>query len=294
MAKPKKKRLDDILIERGLFQTRDEAMRAVLAHEVKVGTEFAQSPAARYGSDCPIEVRSKLPYVSRGGLKLAGALDAFHQNVKGLHCIDVGSSTGGFTDCLLQAEAASVAAVDVNYGQLAWKLREDPRVRVYERTNIRTTDLSQLEGPFDLIVADLSFISLAMLTPVFAKLSYNRLNKTAEAATQDYFRRLENCPDNKSTIQEIDEMSHARVLEFISNSSLDSTIFIGLIKPQFESNHDETDRGVVRDDVVKARVVEEVRQALRDAGFGQDEVVASPLIGPAGNEEFLVRSIYLG
>lgn len=109
-------------------------------------------------------------FVSRGGHKLQGALDHFRQDVAGFRCVDVGSSTGGFSDCLLQAGAASVACVDVNYGQLAWSLRQDPRVSVFERTNIRLASPESLGAPFDMVVCDLSFIGLAQLADVFANL----------------------------------------------------------------------------------------------------------------------------
>lgn len=166
----KKIRLDTLLVERGVFADSAEALRAVLAHEVKVGDEYATSAAMKVLPDAEVWVKGRAQYVSRGGLKLRGALDAFAINVSELHCIDIGCSTGGFTDCLLQAGAASVAAVDVGYGDLAWKVRQDPRVSVFERTNIRLAEPEQLGAPFDLLVADLSFIGLASLAPVFARL----------------------------------------------------------------------------------------------------------------------------
>lgn len=167
----KKIRLDMLLVERGLAADADEALRLVLAREVKVGDAYAASAAAKVPPDAEVAVRGRKRFVSRGGFKLQGALDAFGQDVRGLRCIDIGSSTGGFTDCLLQAGAASVACVDVNYGQLAWKLRQDERVTAFERTNIKLADPDALGAPFDLMVADLSFIGLARLASVFAGLS---------------------------------------------------------------------------------------------------------------------------
>ena len=166
----KKTRLDNLLVQRGLFDTAEQAKRAVIAHEVKVGDAYATSAAQLVAPDAEITVKGRKQYVSRGGVKLRGALDAFGFDPANLHCADVGCSTGGFTDCLLQAGAASVTAIDVGYGDLAWKLRQDPRVRVCERTNIRTADPANLGAPFDLVVADLSFIGLASLAPVFARL----------------------------------------------------------------------------------------------------------------------------
>jgi 23S rRNA (cytidine1920-2'-O)/16S rRNA (cytidine1409-2'-O)-methyltransferase len=244
MSRMKKVRLDTLLVDRGDFATADEALRAILAHEVKVDDVFATSAAMRVSPDAHVEVRHGGQYVSRGGLKLAGALRAFGQDVTGMRCCDVGSSTGGFTDCLLQAGAAEVSCVDVNYGQLAWKLRSDPRVQVHERTNIRLADPADLGAPFDLVVADLSFIGLASLASTFASL-------------------------------------------------LDAGgLFIGLIKPQFESRHEETDEGVVLDPAVRARVVDEVCTALSEEGFEVTGCVESPITGrKKHNVEFLVRAV---
>ena len=215
----KKTRLDTLLVEQGYFPDADAALRAVLAHEVKVDDVYASSAALKVAPDAEIVVRGRRRFVSRGGHKLQGALDAYGQDVSGLRCIDIGSSTGGFTDCLLQAGAASVACVDVNYGQLAWSLRQDARVTVFERTNIKLADPAALGAPFDVLVADLSFIGLAQLAPVFARLSR------------------------------------------------EGSVFLGLVKPQFESRPGETEGGVVRDEAVRGRVVEEVRAALEDAGM---------------------------
>lgn len=150
-----------------------------------------------------------------------------------------------FTDCLLQAGARSVACVDVNYGQLAWKLRQDPRVEVFERTNIRLADPQDLGAPFDIVVCDLSFIGLAQLAEVFASLCEK------------------------------------------------GSVFLGLIKPQFESRHEETQKGVVVDEAVRQRVISEVTSALQDAGFMVKGVVQSPIKGPEGNIEYLVKAEFL-
>ena len=155
-----RRRIDAVLVERGLFPSRERARAAVLAGEVRVDGRVAHKAGEQVAGDVVIEVAEKPRYVSRGGEKLAGALAAFGVNVAGRRAIDVGASTGGFTDCLLQAGAATVAAVDVGYGQLAWPLRGDERVEVFERTNIRHADPGALGAPFDLVVVDVSFISL--------------------------------------------------------------------------------------------------------------------------------------
>ncbi len=246
MKKQSKTRLDDLLVEQGYFADRAQALRAVLAHEVRVDDTYATSAALKVLPTADIFVRGAKRYVSRGGHKLQTALDAFEQEVAGRTCIDVGSSTGGFSDCLLQAGAARVACVDVNYGQLALKLRNDPRISVFERTNIRTANPADLGAPFDIIVADLSFIGLAQLASTFAALGQV------------------------------------------------GSIFIGLIKPQFESRADESDRGIVRDEAVRQRVIEEVREALRSAGFQVTGVVESAITGAKGNVEYLVHAVLRG
>ena len=250
--KLKKIRLDELLVEQGVFPDAGTVLRAVLAHEVKVDDVYVTSAAVKVAPDAEIVVRGRKQFVSRGGHKLQGALDAFGQDVQWLNCIDVGSSTGGFTDCLLQAGAAHVTCVDVNYGQLAWKIRTDERVSVFERTNIKLADPGELGAPFDLIVCDVSFIGLAVLAPAFARLS----RPTSDGAS--------------------------------------ASVFLGLVKPQFESRHDETDHGIVRDEAVRARTVEEVRCALEREGFEVTGTIESPIKGAEGNVEYLVRAVFQG
>ena len=246
-AKPrkvKKIRLDELLVDQGYFDNTGDVLRAVMAHEVKVDDVYVTSAAIKVLPDAEIVVKNRRAYVSRGGHKLYGALQAFKQDVTGLRCIDIGSSTGGFTDCLLQAGAQSVACVDVNYGQLAWSIRQNPRVTVFERTNIKLADPEELGAPFDLLVADLSFIGLAGLASTFAALCEK------------------------------------------------GSVVIALIKPQFESAHEETDHGVVTDPAVRARVIEEVTAAFENVGFTVDGVVESSIKGPEGNIEYLVRAVF--
>ena len=166
----KKIRLDELMVQRGLLPTAEEAAPRVYAREVKVDGAFATSPAILVSPDADVQLKAADRFVSRGGLKLQAALEHFGVRVEGLRCIDVGASAGGFSDCLLQAGAGSVACVDVDYSLLAWKVRNDPRTQVFERTNIRTADLAALGAPFDVTVADLSFIGLQQLAGVFAQL----------------------------------------------------------------------------------------------------------------------------
>lgn len=239
-------RLDELLVARGDFAAPGDVLRAVMAREVRVDDVYVTSAAVKVSPDADIFLRGRKQFVSRGGHKLQGALDAFGQSVAGMNCLDIGSSTGGFTDCLLQAGAARVAALDVNYGQLAWKLRQNEHVEIFERTNIKDADPATLGAPFDLIVIDVSFIGLASLAPLFPRFSQP------------------------------------------------GTVFIGLVKPQFESAHDETDRGIVRDEAVRLRTVEEVREALAAASFEVTGTIESPITGAEGNIEYLVRAVYRG
>lgn len=238
-----KMRLDTLLVQRGLAASAEEALRLVLAHKVKVGDAYANSAAQMVAADAGVQVKDAPRFVSRGGEKLAAALEHFGQGIEGLRCIDVGCSTGGFSDCLLQAGAAHVACVDVGYGDLAWKVRSDSRTAVFERTNIRTADPSALGAPFDLVVADVSFIGLASLAGVFARL----------------------CAPGG--------------------------VFLGLVKPQFESAHDETKSGYVADPAVRQRTVDEVSQALGAVGFRVTGVYESPVPGKkAHNIEYFVSA----
>jgi len=164
-----RRRIDAVLVERGLFSSRERAGAAVLAGEVRVGGEVVTKAGHSVADDAVIEVAERQQYVSRGGQKLAGALDAFGFDVSGLRVVDVGASTGGFTDCVLQRGARSVCAVDVGYGQLAQKLRDDLRVQIHERTNARTLTPLQIGGAVDLVVVDASFIGLGKLMPAVAR-----------------------------------------------------------------------------------------------------------------------------
>ena len=166
----KRRRIDAELVDRGLFATCDEAQAAVLSGEVRVAGEVVTKAGTQVADDAVIEVAERPRFVSRGGEKLWAALRRFALDVSGAHAIDVGASTGGFTDCLLQSGAADVVALDVGYGQLAWSLRTDPRVTVVERTNIRYADPAELGAPFDLAVVDVSFISLKTVLPQLIQL----------------------------------------------------------------------------------------------------------------------------
>ena len=239
-------RLDQALVERGLCESREKAKRAILAGEVRVNERLARKSSDPVKPDDQLTLAVPERFVSRGGFKLEHALDHFELDVRGSTAIDLGASTGGFTDCLLQRGAAKVYAVDVGRGQLAWKLRHDPRVVVMEKTNARELTPARFPPPFvpaDLVVIDCSFISLRKILPPAVAL-------------------LRPC---------------GRI--------------VALIKPQFEAGKAEADRGagVIRDPVIHQRVLGELNQfvaarvELRWVG-----VTESPVLGPAGNKEFLV------
>ena len=161
-----KQRLDKLMVEKGLAPSREKAQALIMAGQVVVGDHAAQKAGQQVTAEAEIRIKGEvMPYVSRGGLKLAKGLETFGIETADRIAIDVGASTGGFTDCLLQRGAARVYAVDVGYGQLAWKLREDPRVTVLEKTNIRHLQPEQLEPLPDLAVIDASFISLNLVLP---------------------------------------------------------------------------------------------------------------------------------
>jgi len=239
--KAKKVRLDLRLVEEGLAASKDQAQRLIMAGEVLVREEVRDKPGYLVPADDPIRVRTTLPYVSRGGLKLAGALDTFQIDVTGLTAVDVGASTGGFTDCLLQRGVARIFAIDVGYGELAWKLRSDPRVVTMERTNIRNVRTLPDEALVDLAVIDASFISLALVLPPTIRL----LRPQGQV--------------------------------------------VALIKPQFEADKAGVEKGgVVRAENVHRTVLEENHQLANQLGLTIQGITLSPLLGPAGNVEFLV------
>ena len=161
----KKIRLDQVLVDRALYPSREQAQRAVMAGEVRIGEQVAQKPSVLIDPDALIATAESPRFVGRGGLKLEGALDFFDIDVRDQIAVDIGASTGGFTDCLLQRGARKVYAIDVGHGQLAWKIRNDPRVVVREKLNARFLGRADVPEPIDLCVIDVSFISLTLILP---------------------------------------------------------------------------------------------------------------------------------
>lgn len=232
------------MVRRGLASSRTEAQEAIAAGLVTVDGGPALKPATMVHSGQAVTLlEPPRRYVSRGGDKLEHGLEAFDVDPAGRICLDVGMSTGGFTDCLLQHGAAHVHGYDVGYGQVHERLRTDPRVSINERTNIRDVTPADVPDPApDLVVCDVSFIALKLIVPVL----YDLAAPGAEA--------------------------------------------IVLVKPQFEAAREEVGKGgVVRDPGVWRRVLDEVSSAAAAVGWSRFDAVASPLIGPAGNVEFLAH-----
>ncbi len=249
-------RLDCLLVDRGYFDSREKAQRAVLAGEVRINGRVADKPGMNAAGDGEIAVQQKSRYVSRGGYKLEAALEHFAIDPSDRICLDVGASTGGFTDCLLQRGARHVYAIDVGHGQLDWKIRSDPRVTVREKINARHLTASDFPANISLAVIDVSFISLRLILP--------RVSEVLKAG-------------NQSRSVTLDPM-------------LALTI-IPLIKPQFELGRVEADlgAGVIRDPEARERAVASVESFSRDqlSDWTWLGTIAAPITGMEGNQEFL-------
>jgi len=211
-----KTRLDVLISERGLSESRERAKAIIMSGDVYVNGHKALRAGMQVPDDAQIEIRAGLPYVSRGGIKLSKALEVFDIDVDGKICLDCGASTGGFTDCLLQNGAKLVYAVDVGYGQLAWSLRNDPRVITMERTNIRNVTTDMFESKPEFAVLDLSFISLALVLPVVKNLLIE--NGTALCLIKPQFEAGREKVGKKGVIR--DTKTHEDVLfAFMENAN---------------------------------------------------------------------------
>ena len=234
-------RLDEVVAAR-TGMTRSQARSLIMEGRVRVNGAPATKAGQNVRAGAAIEIETPRRFVSRGGEKLDHALNAFGVDVAGMDALDIGASTGGFTDCLLQRGAARVTAVDVGYGQLDWKLRTDPRVVVVERTNFRHLPDDAYPSAFDIEVVDTSFISLRTIL--------------------------------------------ARAVAYLRPGGA----IVALVKPQFEAGRERLGAGgVVRDPAVHRAVLREVREAAEVLGLHGVALVASPLLGPAGNREFLME-----
>jgi len=252
----KKVRLDVLLTERGLAESRAKAQALIMAGQVRVNGQVALKPAAAIDGKSALEVDTGPRFVSRGGEKLDAALEAFAIDLHDRVCADVGASTGGFTDCMLQRGATKVYAIDVGKGILHWKLRNHPRVVVMEQTNARYVE--SLPEQVSFVTIDASFISLKILLPVAKK----------------WFLTSPPAP----------------LPAPFGGASRGEGGILALIKPQFEAGKKDVARGdgVIRDPLIHRQVLLDILSFAQENGFHIRDLIKSPLLGPKGNAEFLV------
>jgi 23S rRNA (cytidine1920-2'-O)/16S rRNA (cytidine1409-2'-O)-methyltransferase len=254
-----KLRLDKLLVDRGLAASRERAQALILAGKVLIDDQKIEKAGAQVVPDASIRLLGEdLKYVSRGGLKLEHALAHWNVDVLGKTCLDIGASTGGFTDCLLQRGASRVIAVDTGYGQLDFKLRQDRRVRLLEKTNARYVTKEALVEKIDpservnLVAVDVSFISATLVLPPV-------INAI--------------CPP----------LGNGR----------DGLCVIVLVKPQFEAGREFVGKGgIVRDETAQSAAVEKVKSCLMELGATRTDVLESPILGAEGNREFLLLGVF--
>jgi 23S rRNA (cytidine1920-2'-O)/16S rRNA (cytidine1409-2'-O)-methyltransferase len=244
-------RLDKLLVERGLAASRERAQALILAGKVLVNDQKLEKAGAQAPVDATIRLLGEdLKYVSRGGLKLERALEHWHINVEGKVCLDVGASTGGFTDCLLQHGATRVIAIDTGYGQMDFKLRQDPRVRLLEKTNARYVTDQVIGQSIDLIVVDVAFISATLVIPSAVKAAFPL---------------------------SIDERGGRQVIVLVKPQFEAGREFVGK-------------GGIVRDENAQLAAVEKVKSTMLTLGCIRTDVIESPILGAEGNREFLLRA----
>jgi len=247
-----KSRLDKLLVARGLVPSRERAQALILAGKVLVNEQKIEKSGASVESDATLRLLGEdLKYVSRGGLKLEKALERWHINVAGLTCLDVGASTGGFTDCLLQHGVAHVIAVDTGYGQLDFRLRQDPRVRLLEKTNARYLTHEALGQFVDIIVMDVSFISATLVLPPVIRSAF---------PTDEVQRR------------------GRQIVALVKPQFEAGRTHVGK-------------GGIVRDESAQLAAVEKVRECVLQLGASHTESIDSPILGAEGNREFLLYAL---
>jgi 23S rRNA (cytidine1920-2'-O)/16S rRNA (cytidine1409-2'-O)-methyltransferase len=246
-------RLDKLLLERGVASSRERAQALILAGKVLVGGQKIEKAGAGVDADADIRLLGEdLKYVSRGGVKLEKALEHWHIEVAGKVCLDVGASTGGFTDCLLQKGAARVIAVDTGHGQIDFRLRQDPRVRLLEKTNARYLSREQVSEVVDLIVMDVSFISATLVLPAVIAAAF---------------------PDSPT------ERRGRQVVVLVKPQFEVGREQVGK-------------GGIVRDQAAQMGAVEKVRRTLLEQNCVLTDVIDSPILGAEGNREFLLYSVF--
>lgn len=248
-----KLRLDKLLVDRGLAASRERAQALILAGKVLVDDQKLEKAGAQVAAECVIRLLGEdLKFVSRGGLKLERALENWSIAVTGKVCLDVGASTGGFTDCLLQHGAARVIAVDTGYGQMDFKLRQDARVRLLEKTNARYLTREAVGETVDLIVMDVSFISATLVLPAVVGAAF---------------------PESP------DERQGRQIVVLVKPQFEAGREHVGK-------------GGIVRDEAAQIAAVEKVRTTLQGLGAAQTDTIESPILGAEGNREFLLHAIF--
>ena len=248
-----KLRLDKLLVDRGLAASRERAQSLILAGKVLVNDQKLDKAGAQVEAEAAVRLLgADLKYVSRGGLKLERALEHWQIDVAGKICLDVGASTGGFTDCLLQRGAARVIAIDTGYGQMDFKLRQEPRVRLLEKTNARYVTEEAIGEKVDLIALDVAFISATLVIPAVA---------------------------NASFPPSLDERRGRNVIVLVKPQFEAGREFVGK-------------GGIVRDEAAQLASVEKVKGALLGIGCAHTDVIESPILGAEGNREFLLLAVF--
>jgi 23S rRNA (cytidine1920-2'-O)/16S rRNA (cytidine1409-2'-O)-methyltransferase len=248
-----KLRLDKLLVDRGLAASRERAQALIIAGKVLVNDQKLDKAGAQVADESRIRLLGEdLKYVSRGGLKLERALEHWCVDVKGKICLDVGASTGGFTDCLLQHGAARVIAIDTGYGQMDFKLRQDPRVRLLEKTNARYLTSEVIGEIADLIVIDVAFISVTLVLPPAVNAAFPQ------------------CPE---------ERRGGQLIVLVKPQFEAGREFVGK-------------GGIVRDESAQLASVEKVKKTLLDLACASVDVIDSPILGAEGNREFLLRAVF--
>ena len=248
-----KTRLDKLLVDRGLAASRERAQALILAGKVLVGDQKVEKAGAQVDGECAIRLLGEdLKYVSRGGLKLERALDYWQIDVAGKICLDVGASTGGFTDCLLQHGAERVIAVDTGYGQMDFKLRQNPRVRLLEKTNARYLTREMIDENVDLIAVDVAFISATLVLPPVIAAAFPEL------------------PEGRR---------RGQIIVLVKPQFEAGREHVGK-------------GGIVRDESAHIAVVEKVRSTMSSLGASRTEVIDSPILGAEGNREFLLYAMF--
>ncbi len=245
-----KLRLDKLLVDCGLAASRERAQALILAGKVLVNDQKLDKAGAQVAAEATVRLLGEdLKYVSRGGLKLERALEHWHINVEGKICLDVGASTGGFTDCLLQHGVPRVIAIDTGYGQMDFRLRQDPRVRLLEKINARYITEDVLAEKVDLIVIDVAFISATLVLPPVIRAALPR---------------------------SLDQRRGREVIVLVKPQFEAGREFVGK-------------GGIVRNEAAQSATVEKVKKSLLDLGCSHTDVIESPILGAEGNREFLLR-----